>query len=494
MNSSTGHVTTAFLDFAVCNQATAHNTFERIDEKMKLYDINWSKCVAFSSDNASVMIGKNNSIYTRIGDSNPDVYPVGCACHLAHLCAKKVANQLSVNVEQLVIDLYYHFDKSSKRKEIFQSYQVFCDVETRKILKHSSTRWLSLMKCIDRVLRQYDTLKSYFSSCLSEKKASDKNKKKSKIAILAEQLNDAITKVYMLFLHSVLPVFDSFTALLESEEPLIHKVRECIMKLVKELLGRFVNMQCIHEAKDSLLDIDYEDPTLQLRDRQLRIGFATRQFIQKEDLEGTSDVKKFYQEVRSFFIRALNYVTEMFPHDDVVVNNAIVLDVGNRSKATFENVYALLDRFPGIVEEDEVTTLENEFLEYQLLDDSELPDTSLVMADGTVENRRIDEVWSQIFEMKNFVTGLKRFPTLAKFITAILLIPHSNAHCERLFSMVRKNRTESRSSTAVGTLSALIATKINLFGNLKCYQFKPGKEVLRKAKTATCNLLNKNTN
>ena len=33
-------------------------------------------------------------------------------------------------------------------------------------------------------------------------------------------------------------------------------------------------------------------------------------------------------------------------------------------------LYALLDRFPGIVEENEVTTLENEFLEYQLHDDS----------------------------------------------------------------------------------------------------------------------------
>ena len=60
----------------------------------------------------------------------------------------------------------------------------------------------------------------------------------------------------------------------------------------------------------------------------------------------------------------------MFPHDDVVVNNAIVLDAGNRSKATYQNVYALLDRFPGIVEQNEVTTLENEFLEYQLHDDS----------------------------------------------------------------------------------------------------------------------------
>ena len=118
------------------------------------------------------------------------------------------------------------------------------------------------MKCIDRVLRHYDALKSYFSSCLTEKKTSDKNKKKTKMPILAEQLNDPITKVYLLFRHIVLPVFDSFTALLESEEPLIHKVRECIMELVKELLGRFVNMQCIHEARDSLLDIDFGDPTV----------------------------------------------------------------------------------------------------------------------------------------------------------------------------------------------------------------------------------------
>ena len=95
---------------------------------------------------------------------------------------------------------------------------------------------------------------------------------------------------------------------------------------------------------DSSLDIDYEDATV--------------------------------QEVYSFFIQPLNYVTKMFPRDDAIVNNAIVLDVGNRSKATFENVYALLDRFPGIVEEDEVRTLENKILKYQLLDDSELPDTS----------------------------------------------------------------------------------------------------------------------
>lgn len=54
---------------------------------MKVYHINWTKCIAFSSDSASVMMGKNNSIFTRIAESSPDVYPVGCECQRKFLRA-----------------------------------------------------------------------------------------------------------------------------------------------------------------------------------------------------------------------------------------------------------------------------------------------------------------------------------------------------------------------------------------------------------------------
>ena len=36
--------------------------------------------------------------------------------------------------------------------------------EYRRVLKHVSTRWLSLEMVIERTLRQYDGLKSYFLS------------------------------------------------------------------------------------------------------------------------------------------------------------------------------------------------------------------------------------------------------------------------------------------------------------------------------------------
>ena len=68
------------------------------------------------------------------------------------------------NVEEMVVDLYYWFDKSTKRKASLAGYCSFCDTSYREIVKHVNTRWLSLGRAIERVLQQYEALKSYFKS------------------------------------------------------------------------------------------------------------------------------------------------------------------------------------------------------------------------------------------------------------------------------------------------------------------------------------------
>ena len=83
---------------------------------------------------------------------------------------------------------------------------------------------------------------------------------------------------------------------------------------------------------------------------------------------------------------------------------------------------------------------------------------------------------------------------LGKFITGLLVTPQSNADYERLFSMVRENKTELHSSMTVDTLSALIAVKVNLFRSVKCHHFKPSKDVIPKAKNATLVSLSSNRN
>ena len=64
----------------------------------------------------------------------------------------------------MIVDLFYWFNKSTKRKASLDSYCSFCDTSYREIIKHVSTRWLSLGRAVGRTLQQYEVLKSYFSS------------------------------------------------------------------------------------------------------------------------------------------------------------------------------------------------------------------------------------------------------------------------------------------------------------------------------------------
>lgn len=94
---------------------------------------------------------------TRVHGVNPSVYFMGCPCHIAHNVTSAAAdahrNEVDFDVEELVVDLFYWFDKSTKRKGSLEEYSCFCDVQYRKIIKYISTRWLSLEMAVERALK-----------------------------------------------------------------------------------------------------------------------------------------------------------------------------------------------------------------------------------------------------------------------------------------------------------------------------------------------------
>lgn len=66
----------------------------------------------------------------------------------------------------------------------------------------------------------------------------------------------------------------------------------------------------------------------------------------------------------------------------------------------------------------------------------------------------------------------------------VLVIPHSNAFEERVFSMICKNKTLFHPSLLLdGTLSSIITVKLGL--DDPCEKCEPGKELLAKAKKST---------
>lgn len=123
------------------NDAKAENIFNYIASSMHDKGVEWSNCVGFSSDNCNVMIGKNNSVLSRVKAQAPHIHSVACPSHLVNICAKTAAKELSVSPEELLIDMYYYyFEKSSKRRKDLKEFQEFCNVAQQKIQMHCPTR------------------------------------------------------------------------------------------------------------------------------------------------------------------------------------------------------------------------------------------------------------------------------------------------------------------------------------------------------------------
>ena len=86
-----------FLDCPVVNIATGETLFEAINKILEDRAIPWENVIGFGSDSASVMVGRRNSVLSRVRQQNPEVFSLGCVCHLAALCAAAAIKDTSVD-------------------------------------------------------------------------------------------------------------------------------------------------------------------------------------------------------------------------------------------------------------------------------------------------------------------------------------------------------------------------------------------------------------
>ncbi len=126
-------------------------------------------------------------------------------------------------------------------------------------------------------------------------------------------------------------------------------------------------------------------------------------------------------------------------------------------------------------EEVDCELLKEEFDDLQLLED----DVISTVMDG--RQRRFDHVWGDVMALKTAL-GVVRFPAITRVIIPLLGLPHSNAECERVFSMVRKIHTDSRKSLLPETLTSYMQCKINF--DACCYDLEVTSDMRQLAKHA----------
>lgn len=158
-DSTTFQDVNRFLGMPICNIPTWESLFNVLEATLSQYNIKWDNVRGFSSDTANVMVGVQNSVLSRVCEAtNNQVIDFGCVSHITNLCANSLVKALHYPVEDLLIDTYYFFRGSSNRREEYKEFQIFTGVDIEEILKHVSTRWLSLEKCVGRTISQWEAL------------------------------------------------------------------------------------------------------------------------------------------------------------------------------------------------------------------------------------------------------------------------------------------------------------------------------------------------
>lgn len=91
------------------------NLFDAVITQFECDGVPMSNLLGFGSDGASVMLGCNNSVTTKLKEVQPSLYNIHCLCHVSHLCASYAMKSLPSLLEELAQDVYAHFHLSAKR-------------------------------------------------------------------------------------------------------------------------------------------------------------------------------------------------------------------------------------------------------------------------------------------------------------------------------------------------------------------------------------------
>ncbi|KAL0153821.1 hypothetical protein M9458_050937 [Cirrhinus mrigala] len=203
------------LDFGENADESAAGIIGFIEQSLDKFGLSLSQVTAYSADNTNVNYGIHNSVFTNLKKKQKDLLQGNCHAHIVHNTVKHALDQLTVDVENVVLKVYGHFSTSAKRRESLKDFCQFCDVEFHEILRHVSTRWLSLNPAISRLLQTWTALRSYFISLGEECPRQIRSLLKLSEASTEEDPDDV--EVYLLFCNNILSLFEEVVKKLESD-------------------------------------------------------------------------------------------------------------------------------------------------------------------------------------------------------------------------------------------------------------------------------------
>jgi hypothetical protein len=419
------------LEFYENSDETSEAIYSHLNQCLSNNNISKNNLIAFSGDNASVNYGKFHSVFQKFNYENKYIIKANCNCHVLHNTAKYAFNRLPFDVENFIIKIYSHFSISAKRLDSLKSCYEFCDKEFESLLRHVSTRWLTLYPAINRIIDNIIPVKAYFVGIGTDECPNII----SDFVWSEESKGIAITELYLHFASHFLQLFYVNIKKLENNTTNSTNLYDIMCKLRLQLKNRLTYEFFGSKVKDNLAILSADDRNLFVKNCKevynRAIGYLETHFDFKE-----SPFKLF---------SCLNLDKDLIYDDLLKITNSLNIDL---------NMDSLFD---------EIHTFNS------------------LLNNLDINTKSSDTITKYCKILSN--SNLKN---LTKIIETVLCIPIGNSFVERVFSLMKRIWTDDRNQMNIDLVKTEICINTNF--SMSCEEFreyiKDKKDILNSVKSA----------
>ncbi|KAH6931313.1 hypothetical protein HPB50_023512 [Hyalomma asiaticum] len=388
--------------------ATADELFSCVSDSLS--ELPKNNMVCFFSDGPNVMKCLKRKIKAEL---SPNMIDIGeCGLHKVHNAFAAALDTFCQEVDSIVTDIHQYFKCATRHADI-KDLQQKLGLPQLEFLRHVSSRWLTLLPSIQRVLELYDALKAFFSKSGEPKTYVRHNR-------LAAAFADHTLRARLLFLKNAAQLFDRFQTLFQSKKPLIHVFYEEMVAIVKLVMGRFLRQEAFKDATGfQLKDTNVELPANWKAKPEL--GSDTEKEM---ELWTPTQKKAFHVKARAFYITCTKYLVSRLPLDNRVLFHMRFLKPGATGDSYTKSVRFIANALPQVIPPNEVSTLTDEWLslvcetaDWEISDDV-IPHWANVFL-VKMPNEPPSVPWAKLSHRK----PLKKQPRVRRSTTASLLSP-----------------------------------------------------------------------
>ena len=151
---------TKFLCVAELESANADGIVNCIRSCLVQHNIDITKCVAFASDGASVMMGCTNGVVAKLRTICPMIAAVHCVAHRLQLAVVHASHSIDYlkEFQGVVNSIYKYYHCSAKRLGNLNKIREVFEIANRKFKEVFDVRWLSFQGAVDAVLHNIEPL------------------------------------------------------------------------------------------------------------------------------------------------------------------------------------------------------------------------------------------------------------------------------------------------------------------------------------------------